>query len=177
MLKDRIRTFAFGIVFGLFAILVQATLFYSVFQGKIDVNLVFGLLIWIGFFKSNPEGVLLSFILAWLQGAVSGALSGVFLFAGMSLYVLCWILRARFAPVTGLGRFGFALAMGIFYKLVLVVSLELFVGGAFIRAQSLGYMLLEVLLNAILALLVFALFSRLKGFLDLIPEQVKPRRH
>jgi hypothetical protein len=47
-------------------------------------------------------------------------------------------LRARFAPVTGLGRFGFALAMGIFYKLVLVLSLELFVGGAFIRAQSLG---------------------------------------
>jgi len=176
MIKDRIRSWAIIVIFSLFAVVFQATVLHSIFQDNLEASLIFGLILWIGFFKTNPDGVLMSFLLAGIQGVVSGTLSGIFLFAGMSLYLVCWILRERFAPRTIIGQFGFALGLGIFYKSALLLALELFVGGSFFRVQSFGYFLLEVLLNAVLALLVFALFSRLPGFFNLIPEVVEPRR-
>ncbi len=176
MIKDRIRNWALGIIFGLLAVVIQATVFHGIFGDRMDANLIFGLILWIAFFKTNPDGALLSFLLVWLQGAVSGTLSGIFLLAGMSLYLVCWLLRERLAPRSMIGQFAFALGLGVFYKLVLLLVFELFAGGTFFRVQPLGDFLLEVLFNAILAILIFTLFSRIQGFFDLIPEMVEPRR-
>lgn len=176
-MKERLRSFVFALFFGLVAIFLESTVFPSLFQNKIHLNLIFGMILWLGFFKSNPDGVLISFILAWLQGVASGSLSGVFLFAGMSLYLFCWISRMRFAPRTTLGQFSFALGLGLFYKLILLATFELFVSGSFFRVQAFGYFFLEILLNAGLSLLVYALGNRIKGFFNLIPEKVEPRRH
>ncbi len=176
MSRDRVKAWALAVIFGLFAVVLQSTALHGIFGEKMEASLIFGLILWLAFFKNNPDGVILAFFLAYLQGAVSGSLSGIFMLAGMSLYLVCFSLRDRFAPRTAPGQFLFALGLGFCYKLVLLLALSIFVGADFLRVQTPRYFALEIILNAVLAVLIFSLFNRIKGFFDLIPELVEPRR-
>jgi hypothetical protein len=164
------------LLFGLAAILLQTTALPALLGKSLELNLLFGMTIWMAFYKKQLDGVLLSFLLAFGQGAMSGVPSGIYLFAGMSLYLLCWFLRDRFAPKSLFGQFGFAMALGIFYKAVLLFTLGIFVDRNFFKAQPLWLAGLEILLNAAFAPLIFLVFNRLKGFYDLFPDVVQPRR-
>lgn len=176
MPKTKIRDWAITIFFGLAAILLQTTAAHYVFGSRLEINLIFGTIIWLAFYKNLIDGALLTFVLAFGQGAVSGTLTGIYMLAGLSLYLVCWMLRDRFAPKSLGGQFLFAIGLGVFYKLVLLVSLRIFVGGYFFSAQPLGMACLEILLNAFFAPLIFLVFSRIKGFFDLFPDIVQPRR-
>jgi hypothetical protein len=176
MPKTRIRDWTITIFFGLAAILLQTTAAHYIFGSRLEINLIFGTIIWLAFYKNLIDGALLTFLLAFAQGSVSGTPSGIYMLAGLSLYLLCWMLRDRFAPKTLAGQFLFALGLGAFYKLVLLVSLRLFVGRYFFIAQPVGMAFLEVLLNAFFAPLIFLVFNRIKGFFDLFPDIVQPRR-
>ena len=156
--------------------MLQTTAAHYVFGSRLEINLIFGIIIWLAFYKNLIDGALLTFLLAFGQGAVSGTLSGVYMLAGLSLYLLCWLLRERFAPKSLGGQFLFALGLGVFYKLVLLLALKIFVTGYFFSAQPMSMAGLEILLNAFFAPLIFLFFSRVKGFFDLFPDIVQPRR-
>jgi len=176
MFKKRTRDWTLVILFGLAAVFLQTTPLHSVLGDKLELNLIFGLIIWLAFYKRAVDSAILSFLLASAQGALSGVMSGVYLLAGMSLYLACWMVRDRFAPRSASGQFLFALAFAILYKLVLFLALAIFVGTGYFRAQPFSYVLLEILLNAFFAPLIFILFDQFKGFFDLVPDLVEPRR-
>jgi rod shape-determining protein MreD len=176
MFKRRTRDWTITILFGLAAIFLQTTFLHSLFGDKIEINLIFGLIIWLAFYKKAVDSALLSCLLAFLQGTMSGVMSGVYMLAGMSLYLACWMVRDRFAPRSISGQFLFALAFAILYKLVMFLSLEIFVGTGYFRSQPFPYVLLEILLNAFFAPLIFMIFDRFKGFFDLVPDMVELRR-
>ena len=176
MAKTRIRDWALTILFGLSAIFLQTTVLHSIFKERIEFNLVFGMIIWLSFYKKTLDGVLLCFLLAFAQGALSGVLSGVYMTAGMSLYLVCWLLRDRFTPRSLSGQFLFALGLYIFYKMIVLLLLQIFAGGGYFRIQPVSCLMLEVFLNAFFAPLVFLVFNRLKNFYDLLPDVVEPRR-
>jgi len=165
-----------AILFGLAAILLQTTALPSLLGTELELNLLFGMFIWLAFYKKTVDGVILTFLLAFGQGAMSGTLSGIYILAGMSLYLLCWFLRDRFAPKSLFGQFMFALGLGVFYKMVLLFALELFVDRNYFRVQPFLFICLEILLNASFAPLIFLAFNRLKGFYDLFPDVVQLRR-
>jgi rod shape-determining protein MreD len=176
MVRKNIRDWGLTILFGLAAIVLQTTVVHRVSAGKIEFNLVFGMIIWLSFYKKTLEGALLSFLLAFAWGALSGTLSGVYMTSGMSLYFACWLLRDRFTPRSLAGQFFFSLALSIFYKLITILLLEIFVGREYYRIQPLSYIIPEVFINAFFAPLIFLAFNRLKDFYDLLPEVVEPRR-
>lgn len=177
MPKTRIRDWALTALFGLAAVFLQTTVFHDIFKDKVELNLVFGMIIWLSFYKRTLDGALLSFLLAFAQGAVCGTLSGVYMTAGMSLYLMCWLLRDRFTPRSLGGQFLFALLLSVFYKLVLIILLMVFTGGqGYFQAQRLYYISLEVFINACLAPLIFLTFNRVKDYYDLLPDVVEPRR-
>jgi rod shape-determining protein MreD len=172
----RIRDWVLTLLFGVAAVMLQASVVHAIFKGVIELNLVFGMIIWLSFYKRTLDGGLLSFLLAFTWGAMSGTLSGVYMTADMSLYLACWLLRERFTPRSLSGQFLFSLGLAIFYKLFLLALLEVFVGGEYYLIQPPGYIAAEVLLNALFAPLIFLLFNKLKDFYDLLPDVVKPRR-
>jgi len=176
MSSTRIRDWTITIIFGAVSVFLETSILPSLTGAKVELNLIFGIIIWMAFYKNQLDGAILAFILAFAQGALSGTLSGVYMFAGMSLYILCWFLRDRFAPKTLTGQFLFALGLGVFYKLVLLLALRIFVGRYYTGAQSFGFAFLEVLLNAFFAPLIFMVFSRVQGYFDLFPDVVRPRR-
>lgn len=177
MPRTRIRDWALTASFGLAAVFLQTTLLHDIFKEKVELNLVFGMIIWLSFYKRTLDGALLSFLLAFAQGAVCGTLSGVYMTAGMSLYLMCWLLRDRFTPRSLGGQFLFALGLSVFYKLVLIILLMVFTGGqGYFQAQRFSYIIIEIFLNACFAPLIFLTFNRVKEFYDLLPDVVEPRR-
>jgi len=176
MARKRIRDWGLTILFGLAAIVLQTTVVHGLSGGKIEFNLVFGMIIWLSFYKKTLEGALLSFLLAFAWGALSGTLSGVYMTAGMSLYFICWLLRDRFTPRSLGGQFFFSLGLSLFYKLIVLLLLEIFVGKEYYRIQPLSFFITEIIVNAVFAPLIFLAFSRLKNFYDMLPEVVEPRR-
>jgi rod shape-determining protein MreD len=176
MSPQRIRDWGLTLLFGVFALLLQTTALHALFGNKLEINLLFGMVIWLAFYKNLTDGVFLSLLLSFGQGALSGTLSGVYILAGMSLYLICWLLRDRFAPKRLIGQLVFSLGLAVFYKLVLLLAMEIFVGRRFLGIQTLSYIAIELLVNAFLAPLIFLAFNRIKDFYDLFPDVVEPRR-
>jgi len=176
MIRIWLRDFILILLFGFFALFLQSAILPMMFKDKLEINLIFALIIWLGFFKSTVPGAILSFILAYFLGAVSGTLSGVYMFAGMSLYLICLFSRASFSPKNLSGQMLFSFLLFGFSKLILLLALELFIGRNYFRVQPIYYILLEITLNAIIAPFIFKIFHKIKGFFDLIPELLEPRR-
>ena len=176
MSPQRIRDWVLTLLFGMFALLLQTTVLHVIYGNKLEINLLFGMVIWLAFYKGPTDGALLTLLLSFGQGALSGTLSGVYILAGMSLYLVCWLLRDRFAPRTLAGQMVFSLGLAIFYKFILLLAMEIFVGRHFLGIQNLSFIAIELLINAFLAPLIFLAFNRIKGFYDLFPDVVEPRR-
>ena len=176
MIKIWLKDLVLVLLFGFLALFLQSAIFPMIFKDKLELNLIFGLIIWLGFFKSTIPGALFSFILAYFLGAVSGTLSGVYMFAGMSLYLICLFSRASFSPKNLSGQIVFSFLLFGFSKLILLLALELFIGRNYFRVQPIYYILLEIALNALIAPFIFKIFHKIKGFFDLIPELLKPKR-
>jgi|GEM_PF-1766066 len=176
MIKIWLKDLVLVLLFGFLALFLQSAIFPMIFKDKVEINLIFGLIIWLGFFKSTAPGAILSFILAYFLGAVSGTLSGVYMFAGVSLYLICLFSRASFSPKNLSGQIVFSFLLFGFSKLILLLALELFIGRNYFRVQPIYYILLEIALNALIAPFIFKIFHKIKGFFDLIPELLKPKR-
>ena len=175
-MRRKIRDWFLVILFALLGIFFQFRLMAPILKDRLELNLIVGLIIWLGFFKNEPEGALMSFIISYLLGAVSGVWSGVYLFSGMSLYLLTQFLKERFSPLKPGAQLLFSWGLVAFYQIFLLFSAGIFVKKEYLGEMGSGYFFLEIFINGIFSVLVFHLFNQLDNFFDRIPEALETRK-
>jgi len=176
MSRKFLRDWALVLLVGFLGIFIQSKLLAPLLKDKIQLDFIIGLIIWLGFFKQEKLGAPMAFVLSFLEGVISGVYSGIYMLAGMSIYLLARFLRIRFAPQKPASQLLFVLIIIVFYKLLLIVFSGIFVSRNYFFSISPIYILLEGVINSIFAILIFMLFNQVKGFFDLIPEEVRAKR-
>jgi len=175
-MRKKLRDWFLVILFALLAIFFQFRLLAPILKDKLEINLILGLIIWLGFFKKETEGALMSFIISYFLGAVSGIWSGVYLFSGMSLYLFARLLRTRFSPLKIGAQLLFSWALAGFYQIFTLICAGIFVKKEYFSEISSGFLFLEIFLNGLFAVLVFYLFNQIEGFFDQIPEALETKK-
>jgi rod shape-determining protein MreD len=155
-----IRAYAFLLLAGFLAVVLQTELPRYLFADRIHLDLIFVMVVLLGLFRDPVQGSLMAFLLGGIEDYFSGLpVAGVFLFSRTLIFILANLLRRRFSVLSPLAQFLFALVLGAADQLLLYLLILWFSSpgaGPFARWP---FSLAEVLLNAGLAPFLYLVMS------------------
>jgi rod shape-determining protein MreD len=162
------RLFLLFFLVGIFLLLLQTTLFHLLPIGPVVPDLILVLCVYLGLYHPSVGAALGSFLLGYSIDIVSSPILGLNAFA-MSLVFLSVYLSSRAIWIQNPVVTAFFVLLAALVKgvaLVLVWAIFLSVEGFWIGAAR--YIIMEALVAAVLAPMVFALLRRGQNYVESI---------
>jgi len=150
----------------LVAIVVQTTILrFS--ADLMQVDLLFVIVVILGIFKDPVHGAVQSSLIGYFQDLFyPAAVTGMFMTARMSVFIVGQALRGRLSPDTPLSQFIIALGLGLFDRIVIFLLQGVFSEPARLSFKTVALLAMGTTINAALVPVIFFLLRFIPGFME-----------
>jgi rod shape-determining protein MreD len=162
-----IGQYALVLISGAAALVLQTTLL-STFTRSLQMDFIFVIIVIVGLFKDPVHGSIWSAALGLMEDVLSGSMTGMYMAAGLCVFMAAQVIKERLSPEAPLSQFAIALALGVFDRAVLYILQGIFYPEPLALSWELiAHLSIGTVVNAALVPVFFFFMSRVPGFIQM----------